>query len=81
VSGRLSRRRCDVPGHHFRTVVLVLEDGCMDHLDPIDLWDWGLPFCHLRVRSEVEDVSDPERLELRFAWLMRLSRHPGCEKR
>ena len=39
----------------------------MDHLDPVDLWDWGLPFRHLRVRSEVEDMGDPERLELRFA--------------
>lgn len=50
----------DAPGHRFRTVVIVLEDRCMDHLDSIDLWDWGLPFRHLRVRSEVEDVGDPE---------------------
>ena len=39
----------------------------MDDLNPIDLWDWRLPFRHLRVRSEVEDMGDPERLELRFA--------------
>jgi len=36
----------------------------MGHMDPVDLWDWGLPFRHLWVGSEVEDVSDPERLEL-----------------
>lgn len=32
----------------------------MYDLDPIDLWDLRLPFLHLRVRSEVEDVGNPE---------------------
>lgn len=72
----LARRSGELLGHHLWTVVLVLEDRRANDLYPINLWDWRPPLCHLRVRSEVEDVGDPERLELRFAWLMRLSWHP-----
>jgi hypothetical protein len=67
MSGGCGKHRQESLGHHLWAVVLVLEDGHVDDLDPIDMWDWGMPFCHLRVRSEVEDVGDPERLELRFA--------------
>ena len=47
-------------GYHFRTVILVLEDRGVDHLNSIDIRSWRVPFGHLRVRSEVEDVGDPQ---------------------
>ena len=71
--GDYSRYQRNAPGHHLRTVVLILEDRCVNNLYPIDLWGWRLPFCHLRVRPEVEDVGDPECFELRFAWLVGVS--------
>jgi hypothetical protein len=69
--GRCGHRR-DILGYHLRTVILTLKDGDVDHLDPIDMRDRRVPFGHLWVGSEVEDVGDPERLKLRFAWLRKL---------